>query len=137
MSTNTSTLHLFATKSTPEVLFSPQQNIYRMVGNSIPENASETYAPVMEWLRNEFRSLSGPVTFDFDLPYFNSSSLKALYLVLLELKKATLAGKEIDLRWYIDENDEFMTEAAETFREMVGLDLKLVAGTYACDPPGS
>lgn len=121
-------LHLPATKNTPEVFFSPATNTYRIVGNSIPENASEFYSPVMSWLSGNLHSTANGATFEFDLPYFNSSSLKALYLVLLELKKEADKGKELRLRWYAEENDEFMTEAAETFTEMVGLELELVIG---------
>lgn len=121
-------LHLPATKNTPEVFFSPTANTYRIVGNSIPENASEFYAPVMNWLSENLEHAQHGATFEFDLPYFNSSSLKALYLVLLELKKEADKGKAIRLRWFAEENDEFMTEAAETFTEMVGLELELVIG---------
>lgn len=121
-------LHLPATKNTPEVLFSPATGIYRLVGNSIPENASEFYSPVMIWLKDNLVHTANGATFEFDLPYFNSSSLKALYLVLLELKKEADKGKELKLRWYAEENDEFMSEAAETFTEMVGLELELVIG---------
>ncbi len=121
-------LHLPATKNTPEVFFSPTTNTYRILGNSIPENASEFYSPVMRWLQENLVHTVNGATFEFDLPYFNSSSLKALYLVLLELKKEAETGKELRLRWFAEENDEFMTEAAETFTEMVGLELELVIG---------
>ncbi|MBL7950887.1 MAG: DUF1987 domain-containing protein [Flavobacteriales bacterium] len=121
-------LHLTATKNTPEVFFSITAGTYRIMGNSIPENASELYAPVMAWLQKNLTHVADGATFEFDLPYFNSSSLKALYLVLLELKKEADQGKNLRLRWFAEENDEFMTEAAETFTEMVGIELELVIG---------
>ena len=60
-------------------------------------------------------------TFEFCLPYFNSSSLKALYLLLVEVKLAMDAGKRFEAVWHVEEEDDFMTEAAETFSEITGI----------------
>ena len=121
-------LKIAATRTTPSVLLDPENSVYRISGNSLPENAGEFYAPVVTWCRSNLASLSKAAIFEFDLPYFNSSSLKALYLLLTEIKQALDAGKEIVVNWHVEEHDEFMLEAAETFEEMVGIQLNITAG---------
>jgi hypothetical protein len=122
-------LIIAATRQTPSVKFDPTDRHLRITGVSIPENASEFYLPVIDWLKNNGADLENGTTVSFSLTYFNSSSLKALYLVLMELKKLLDAGKSFDVFWYVEEEDEFMSEAAETFTEMVGIPLKLVTGS--------
>lgn len=117
-----------ATRTTPSVLLDPENGVYRICGNSIPENAGEFYAPVVTWCRDNLASFTRRATFEFDLPYFNSSSLKAIYLILTEIKHALDAGREIIVNWHVEEHDEFMLEAAETFEEMVGIQLNITAG---------
>ena len=38
-------------------------------------------------------------------------------------------GKKIDVQWYVEEDDEFMQEAGETFSEMVDIPLNMVTGS--------
>ena len=117
-----------ATRNTPSVSYDPRINVFRLIGNSIPENASEFYTPVIEWLKRESRALPDGATFEFCLPYFNSSSLKALYLLLVELKKAMDAGKRFEAIWHVEEGDDFMSEAAETFTELAEIQFSMRAG---------
>ncbi|MFZ1331496.1 MAG: DUF1987 domain-containing protein, partial [Flavobacteriales bacterium] len=95
---------------------------------SIPENAGKFYTPVLEWLRENITLINTGSVFEFCLPYFNSSSLKALYMMLMEVKKESEKGKKFEVDWYIEDDDDFMTDAAETFTEMVGIKLNLRKG---------
>ncbi len=121
-------LRILATRNTPEVTFLPQRQRFLICGNSIPENAGEFYSAPMEWLRLNIPNLPIGSTFEFSLPYFNSSSLKALYLLLLEIKQGKEFGKEFHLVWYAENDDEFMIDAAETFIELTGMDLEVRIG---------
>lgn len=123
-----SQLIVAATRITPGVLFDSSTNCFRLSGHSIPENAGDFYSPVLNWLNTHIAEIEPPAVFEFSLPYFNSSSLKALYLILVAIKKEITNGKAFEVVWYIEEDDDFMTEAAETFQEMVGLPLTLKFG---------
>jgi hypothetical protein len=67
----------------------------------------------------------------FSLPYFNSSSLKALYAVLVEIKNGIDQGKEFEVNWYVEDEDEFMIEAGETYQELLGMKINLITGDPA------
>ena len=124
-----------ATRNTPSVSFDPRSNTFSLVGNSIPENAGTFYGPVLSWLQKELPGLPDGATFVFCLPYFNSSSLKALYLLLIELKKSIDSGKQLNAIWHVEENDDFMAEAAETFSEMTEITFTLKEGII--QPPAN
>lgn len=121
-------LNIAATRNTPAVSYQPQDAKFIVSGHSIPENASNFYRPVMEWLIRNGSELPADCTFEFNLPYFNSSSLKALYLLLMEIKKAMQDRKGYRIAWYVEDGDEFMQEAADTFTELTGINIEVCQG---------
>ncbi len=121
-------LQIAATKNTPNVAWLPDLATFRISGNSIPENASEFYGHVMAWLERNITQMPLDCSFEFSLPYFNSSSLKAIYLLLLEIKKGSQHGKNFRVYWYAEQDDEFMTEAAETFIELTSMNIEVRTG---------
>ena len=89
-------LYISPTSTTPEVNFSPLENIFLIRGVSSPEDVRAMYYPVIEWVKmyvdeilevkNKSYTLDSPLIFKTDLIYFNSSSAKFLYDIFLELK---------------------------------------------------
>lgn len=118
-------LEIPATRTTPEIGFDLTSGQCRIVGNSIPENAGEFYKPIISWITEQVPTARVPVRFDFDLPYFNSSSVKALYHVLLAIKELPSDQVATTVHWWVEPDDEFMLESAETFEEMVGMKLQI------------
>jgi hypothetical protein len=124
------TLQIKSTPTSPEIEFLPKQNIFIIRGNSAPEDVRSLYYPVIEWLRifiddvleGEFQifNATNPVRFQIDLSYFNSSSAKFLYDIIIELKRMPPAGYPVMVEWMYDEADIDMKDA--------GLDVSLLAG---------
>ena len=114
-------LHIKKTQYTPEIILNPEESKFLIQGNSAPEDVRGLYYPVIEWLRifvddildGEIRKFTGenPMRMQIDLSYFNSSSAKFLYDILLELKR--LREKEVPFvaEWYYDEEDLDMKDA--------------------------
>lgn len=122
-------LNIPASHNTPQVVYDPDSATFSMVGTSIPENAGAFYGPVVQWLQAHARDLPDDCTFIFSLPYFNSSSLKAIYTVLLEVKKAIDMGRNFTVNWHVEDQDDFMTEAGETYQDMLGMTINLTPGS--------
>ncbi|MCC6840201.1 MAG: DUF1987 domain-containing protein [Flavobacteriales bacterium] len=122
------TLNIPATANTPAVSFSSEQSRFLVTGNSIPENANNFFRPIMEWLDRNLEALPKLCTFEFNLPYFNSSSLKAIYLLLMEIRRGEAAGKQFHIAWYTESGDEFMEEAAESFIELTNMPIHVRTG---------
>jgi SiaC family regulatory phosphoprotein len=122
-------LHITSTRTTPEILFSPEDNIFFIHGISAPEDVRELYYPVIEWLKtfidetikmdSKIYTTENPFKFQSDLEYFNSSSAKFIYDIFSELKKLPPHGIPMVVEWFHDEEDEDMKEA--------GIDISLLA----------
>jgi hypothetical protein len=59
----------------------------------------------------------GACRFDFELIYLNSSSAKAIMMLMDKLDAAAKKGASIDVYWYYDKEDDTMQELGEEFGE--------------------
>jgi hypothetical protein len=116
-------LYLKQTELSPEIALSPDENIFKIVGRSSPEDVRNLYYPVIEWLNafvrealegNPFHfSIEKPFIFSFEFTYFNSSSAKFIYDIIMEIRKLNLAGIPVIIEWIYDDADTDMKEAGE------------------------
>jgi hypothetical protein len=123
-------LYISRTPNSPEIHFSPEENIFLIRGTSSPEDVRAMYYPVIEWIKLFIDDvLEGELTiyspenalkFQADLAYFNSSSAKFFYDIFLELKRLLPFGIPVIVEWFYDEEDIDLKEA--------GLDISLLAG---------
>lgn len=118
-------LFIPATKGTPEISVDAQSAAFSVKGMSIPENAAEFYAPVMQALERMLMTAPARIAVHIDLSYFNSSSLKALYMILQRLKEARIMGSALIIEWVVEEEDEFMLEASQYFCDLLGIDMQV------------
>lgn len=117
-------LKIAATERSPAVDFDFAAGRLRLKGESYPEDASAVFGPVFAALERFFSEAPPrPVTFDFDLNYFNSSSAKALMNMFQLLDTAAGRGFGLTVNWYFAEDDDTMKEFGEDFSE----DMKHVA----------
>ncbi len=111
-------LKIAATDRSPEVDFDFGKHYLRLVGESYPENVAEFYRPVFQALDVYLAGLGeGACRFDFELIYFNSSSAKAIMMILEKLDRAARGGASVAVNWYYDEQDDTMQELGEEFGE--------------------
>ena len=129
-------LYIGPTQSTPEINFSPAENIFIIRGTSSPEDVRALYYPVIEWLRifvddvleGELPqySLENPVRLQTDLEYFNSSSAKFLFDIFTELKRLLTKNVRLNIEWYYDREDLDQKEAGTDISLLVELDFTFI-----------
>jgi len=122
-------LHIEASRNTPEIIFSTSDNRFSICGNSAPEDVRSLYYPVIEWIdafateisaTNPFNTDS-PFVFKIDLAYFNSSSAKFIYDMLLRLRDLKeKASLPVIIEWYYEEEDQDIYEAGSDMAELTG-----------------
>lgn len=106
------------TKSTPEILFNAKENILEIKGISYPENTSEFYEPVFNWLNTYLGNLGNQkVTINIEIVYFNSSSSKVLMDFFDILDETAEKGKKITVNWIYDKENTSIKEYGEEFKE--------------------
>ena len=107
-----------ATKSSPFIHFDGAQNVLVIKGESYPENAAKTYAPVFVWLEEYLKGLGDEIVrVDMEITYFNSSSSKILMNFFDMLEDAAGGGKKIVVNWRYHQDNETAMECGEEFME--------------------
>ncbi len=130
-------LYIKATNTTPEINFSPLENVFSIRGISAPEDVRAVYYPVIEWLTlyinyileagNKVYTKDSPLIFRTDLMYFNSSSAKFLYDIYLELKRLESSGIPFKIEWVYDEEDIDLKEAGADIALLVNMEFSYIA----------
>jgi len=107
-----------STRSTPEVRFDPATHRHHIKGECYPENAAAFFGPLFVWLKAYLAGRpSGPIVFDMELVYFNSSSSKALLDFFEMLEDAAAGGLRITVNWRYDKDNDIACECGEEFAE--------------------
>jgi hypothetical protein len=129
-------LYISPTKNTPEIKFSPEENIYFIRGTSSPEDVREMYYPVIEWIRifvddiifgeGAVYTVEEPLKLQIDLEYFNSSSAKFLYDIFNDLKRLNASQIPYLVEWLYEEQDSDMLDAGQDIALLVETEFKYV-----------
>ncbi|HET9487223.1 MAG TPA: DUF1987 domain-containing protein, partial [Chryseosolibacter sp.] len=108
-------LHLEGTEDTPRIILDKDKGVMEISGRSLPEDSTEFYIPVLEWIGTYAKDPNPSTDFIFKLEYFNTASGKLILDVLYALED--IPG--IKVHWYFNEEDEDMEEAGQEFSELV------------------
>jgi hypothetical protein len=129
-------LYISPTPTTPEIHFSPQENIFLIRGTSSPEDVRAMYYPVIKWVtefidetinKNLLPFTSEfPLKFQADLSYFNSSSAKFFYDIFSELKRLPPLGIPVIVEWFHDFEDFDLKDAGSDIALLVGMEFTYI-----------
>lgn len=124
------------TDDSPEIILDPHLKIFKISGESRPENPALFYGKVLSWLKEYGKVLywvrdnSDTVPgfdLEFEMDYFNSSSAKFLMDIILYVKELNNSGYTTKVVWICDSLDEDMMEAGCEFEQLI--DFKFVHKT--------
>ena len=129
-------LYIEPTDLTPEIKFSPDENIFVISGISSPEDVRALYYPVIDWIRTFVDDIMGgtvkvyhkdsPLKMHVDLSYFNSSSAKFLFDIFSELKRLKSSEVPVVVEWLHEAEDVDMREAGSDIAELVEMEFTYV-----------
>jgi hypothetical protein len=107
------------TTSTPYVLIDEEKSYMKMEGRSFHENIAEFFKEINGWLDSYLATDFGFFTFDCEMNYFNSSTVKALLNMILRMDKYSVGGSKVTLNWITTKDNEIIIECGEDFKEDV------------------
>ncbi len=118
--------YIEGTEDTPQIGFNAESQVFSISGRSLPENAIEFYAPVLEWIdkllnendRNKF-------TFDVKIEYFNTSSSKQLAKLFLTIEKY-VEKHELFINWFYEKEDLDMLMSGNQYSKFLKLNFKFI-----------
>ena len=129
-------LYISPTEITPEINFSPEDNLFIIRGRSAPEDVRALYYPVNEWIKQfvddlihfgpRHYSLVYPLVLKTELDYFNSSSAKFLFDIFLELKRLLAVGIPAVIEWTYDEEDTDLRDAGSDIASLLDMEFIFV-----------
>ncbi|NEN24332.1 DUF1987 domain-containing protein [Cryomorpha ignava] len=119
-------LKIEGTTKTPTVSFDSETAIMTIKGRSIPENSIDFYKPIVDWL-DAYATIPGEKTvLNMQLEYFNTSSSKCILDVFKKLENIKKSGKDVQVHWHYEEDDEDMLEAGEDYDAIIDIDFEMV-----------
>ncbi len=119
-------LSIEGTAKTPTIIFDSQKGLLEIKGRSIPENSTEFYKPLFDALKSNSGNLSTPITVNFQLEYFNTSSSKCILDILKTVASIKKAGGQVIINWHYDQDDEDMLESGENYQEIVNIPFNML-----------
>lgn len=110
---------LEASKKTPEISILEESASVIIKGRLIPEDPESIFSKISECIELVF-SKNGKLTLDLELEYFNTSSARYLYDLLMDLKQKG----NCNIIWRYEEDDEDILESGKELQEMTELDFE-------------
>jgi len=104
------------TDTTPYVLIDEEKGYMRFEGESYHENIPEFFKEIFDWLKRFLQTDFDSLTFDCELRYFNSATVKLLLNILLNMDNADNCEK-ISVNWITAKNNKIIIECGEDFKE--------------------
>jgi len=105
------------TASMPYVLVDEEKNNMKLEGRCFHENIGLLFNEINQWLDVYLETDFEVFTFDNEISYYNSSTTKIIYNMLMKLDKYAGSGKKIVVNWITTEDNEVMIECGEDFME--------------------
>jgi hypothetical protein len=105
------------TKVTPEVLF--LEGHLEIKGRSIPQDASDFYRPLEEWVteyvaRTDVRTR---VAFTFD--FINTASTKWVYAIIKRLALYNDVHNKVSIEWFYERGDDDLYELGQIIHSFI------------------
>mgnify|MGYP001202655813 CR=1 FL=1 len=120
-------IHIVAGARTPLVRFSFSTGELLIEGESYPEDVRSFFDEPMRALTEWLTSTDTPVSLEFRLIYFNSSTAKVIMGILDRLEAAAETGRSCVVRWYYASDDDNIRELGEEFGgDLAGVRFEMV-----------
>ncbi|MDT8406228.1 MAG: biofilm regulation phosphoprotein SiaC [Methylococcales bacterium] len=127
------TLDQEQTKNTPAVQADPVTGLFRMMGDSYPENSFEFFAPLIEWIEAFLETNTEALTLELNIAYMNTSSVKAMMDIFDLMEEAFQQGRKVQVAWFYDSRNERVVEMIEEFQEDCSFIFEIKKINDACD----
>lgn len=111
------TLKIKKTEDTPEIDFDAVSGILTLTGESMPENALDFYAPIVNWISAFLETNFQKAEIRFMLSYFNTASAKQIARILTMMQNSSRSNNII-VKWYYGKDDTEALEAGKRYSSL-------------------
>ena len=114
-----------ATDNTPRVYFDLSKGRIELRGRCFPENTSKFFDPVFNWLSENLKGDPITARLEVYLEYYNTGTYIRLLELFELLSEQNEKGHDLEVHWYVEEEDEDSIDNARSFMDVVKLPFKL------------
>lgn len=111
---------------TPSVILDKDNNQFELAGRSLPEDANEFYAPILDWAKYYIQRPNPITELDVKLDYYNSASARQILDLIIEFTQVIEHNAVLRINWYYETEDELMKEAGEELSNLAGQSFKFI-----------
>lgn len=119
-------LQIEGTRKTPGINFQYQDGVLEFKGKSIPENPIKFYSPVIEWLDSYAALPQSKTVVKMSFEYFNTASSSMILKIFKMIEALQQNGNEVTIKWFYEQDDEFLLEAGEDYKSLVNVPFEFV-----------
>ena len=113
-------------KQKPDLIFSAETGELKVSGQSLPENATLLYGPVLDWIEEYANNPAKQTVFSLQMKYYNTASSKMFFSIIKRLNLIYKGGFDVIIEWHYQQDDEDMLDAGEYFRDLVEIPFKFL-----------
>jgi len=114
-------------KQKPDLIFSAVSGELKISGQSLPENATMLYQPILEWLDEYCKAPVAHTVLSLQMKYYNTASSKMFFSIIKKLNLLYKGGADVEIEWHYQDDDEDMLDAGEYFRDLVDIPFKFIS----------
>ncbi len=111
--------------TSPDVYFNAETGICLITGVSFMESSDDFYRPVLKWIKS-YISNNDSLNLIFKLSYYNTSSSKIFFDLLIILNNFKEKGGELLIEWHFDEWDNDLEDDIIGLMTDTNTDIKIV-----------
>ncbi|MBK9284509.1 MAG: DUF1987 domain-containing protein [Sphingobacteriaceae bacterium] len=119
-------LNIEETGKTPGINFNTESGQLIIKGRSIPENSLAFYQPVLDCMDEYCNSPKEKTSIIIQLDYFSTSSSKCILDLFKKLENLHKLGKNTEIQWLFEENDENIRDAGADYQSMVEVPFQII-----------
>jgi len=110
-------LHIAGTSVQPEIHFDKAKAIFEISGNSLADDPTAFFEPVLEWLAQYRNDPNESTELSINMNYINLASARHFLDIFYALEPI----KNSRVRWFYKINNIEMRESGEEFAEIVNI----------------
>ena len=122
--------YLQKTSFSPEIILDPNANLFKIAGESRPENVPKFYAPVFNWFESYLAETSEEknlqINLQFNYDYFNSTTAKVMLDLINLIKNLSTNKLKLVVTWFYEGMDDDIFDSGKELERLTQVKFKFI-----------
>ncbi len=110
----------------PKINFDKKNKIFRITGNSYPENCETIYEPIKQFIENYNIDENKMLNLEFQFNLINSTSIVYIAQIIMKIAELAQKGLQVSIKWVYDLNDEELLDLGKKLSSISNLPFEYV-----------